>query len=122
MRRWARYNQNMVEKPKDDTAGPIIGWSLGTGLKQRPIEELVEFPCTYTFKVVGEAQEGFVDSLLERVAEVLGSKIAPDQHAVRESENGRYQSVTMHVFVVSGKQVYEIYDVIKADKRVRYML
>lgn len=103
----------------DDEAGPLMGWSLG-GLKQRPIEELVDFPCTFTFKAVGEATDGFVSSLLAKVGDLLGREITSDEHSVRASKKGNYQSLTMNLFVTSGEQVYDIYAVLNADDRVRY--
>lgn len=106
----------------DDKAGPLLGWSLGSGMKKRPIEELVEFPCTYTFKAVGEATDEFVASLLQKVGEVLGREITGEEHSVRASRKGNYQSITMNLFVTSSEQVYDIYAVINADERVRYML
>ena len=105
----------------DDEAGPLLGWSLGTGLKQRPIEELVDFPCVYCFKAVGEASEDFVASLRSRVGAVLGREVEDQEVKVRRSAQGNYQSVTLDVFVKSGEEVYEVYAAIKNDDRVRYM-
>lgn len=105
----------------EDEAGPLIGWSLGTGLKKRPIEELVDFPCRYAFKAVGEASEDFVRSLLVRVGNVLGRKVEDTEVKIRRSAKGNYQSVTLEVFVTSGAEVYEVYAAIRDDDRVRYM-
>ena len=105
----------------DDKAGPLLGWSLG-GMARRPIEELVEFPCTYTFKAVGEATNEFVASLLEKVGQVLGRDITTEEHSVRASRKGNYQSLTLNLFVTSAEQVYDIYAVLSADDRVRYTL
>lgn len=105
----------------DDEAGPLIGWSLGTGLARRPIEELCDFPCTWAFKAVGVASEGFVRGLLLRVEAVIGRRVKDDEHKVRESEHGRYQSVTMNLFVTSGAQVYSIYAALHDDDGVKYV-
>jgi len=105
----------------NDEAGPLIGWSLGTGLERRPIDELVEFPCIYAFKAVGVAEGDFVSSLLSRVGAVLGREVRPDETRVRESAQGRYQSVTLELFVTSGEQVYSIYEAMHADDRVRFL-
>jgi len=106
----------------DDSAGPLLGWSLGTGLKRRPIEELQSFPCVFSFKAVGIAGDDFVSSLLSRVARVLGRAVEDSEHRVRASEHGRYTSVTLELPVTSGDQVYSIYEAIREDTRVRYML
>lgn len=105
-----------------DSAGPLLGWSLGTGLERRPIEELVDFPCVFSFKAVGVATAGFVSDMLERVSAVLGRRVEPHEHSVRQSARGRYESVTLDLFVHSGEQVYSIYRAISQDTRVRYLL
>lgn len=106
----------------DDSAGPLLGWSLGTGLKRRAIDELVEFPCVFRFKVVGVATEGFVEALLARVAKVLGRPVASTEHSVRRSAHGRYESVTLDLPVQDGDAVYAIYEAISDDERVKYLL
>jgi putative lipoic acid-binding regulatory protein len=106
----------------DDTAGPLLGWSLGTGLNRRTIDELQSFPCVFSFKAVGVAGEDFVSSLLSRVARVLGRAVTAAEHRVRTSEHGRYTSVTLELPVTSGDQVYSIYEAIHEDARVRYLL
>ncbi len=105
-----------------DSAGPLLGWSLGTGLRRRPIDELVEFPCVFRFKAVGEATGGFVRDMLARVAQVLGRAVRDDEHSVRQSAKGRYESVTLDLFVNDGDEVYEIYQAISDDQRVRFLL
>ncbi len=105
-----------------DHAGPLIGWSLGTGLRRRPLEELLEFPCTFTFKAVGVARGGFVGDMLARVARVLGRAVKDDEHFVRQSSRGRYESVTLELFVQDGDEIYEIYEAMSDDARVRYLL
>lgn len=100
----------------------MLGWSLRTGLRRRPIEELVDFPCVFRFKAVGEATGGFVRDMLSRVARVLGRDVRDDEHSVRQSAQGRYESVTLDLFVQDGDEVYEIYEAISEDSRVRYLL
>jgi uncharacterized protein len=106
----------------DDSAGPIVGWSLGSGVEQRRIHDLVQFPCEFCFKAVGRSTGGFVKNLLERVGDVLGREITEDEHTVRKSARGTYESVTLNLWVTSGDQVYSIYAALGADDRVKYLL
>ena len=106
----------------EDAAGPLLGWSLGTGLQRRPIEDLVEFPCVFCFKVVGNAEPDFIPSLLHRVASVLGREVEPHEQSVRKSAGGKYESVTLDLRVDDADQVYSIYRIISEDPRVRYLL
>lgn len=111
----------------NDVAGPMLGWSLGSGHEKRRIHELVDFPCEFCFKAVGRAaadadDDGFVASLLSRVARVLGRAITADEHTVRKSARGRYESVTLNLWVTSGDEVYSIYAALGDDERVKYLL
>ena len=106
----------------DDEAGPLLGWSLAAGVGRKPLHDLVDFPCTFEFKAVGTAAADFVSSMLVRVGEVLGRTIGDDEHSVRKSATGRYESVSLRLFVTSGDEVYAIYEAIQADARVKILL
>jgi uncharacterized protein len=105
-----------------DTAGPLLGWSLGSGFKIPTLDELVEFPCTFCFKAVGKSGEGFVSSMLERVAGVIGRVVGAHEHSVRTSARGNYESVTINLHVTSGDEVRAVYRAIREDARVKYLL
>lgn len=106
----------------DDCAGPLLGWSLATGIEQRRIHDLVQFPCVFRFKAIGRATGGFVASLLQRVGAVLGRNVRDDEHWVRASAHGAYQSLTLDLYVTSGDEVYSIYAALKGDERVKFLL
>lgn len=106
----------------NDDAGPLLGWSLGTGLRRRPIEDLVDFPCVFCFKVIGEASGGFVEDMVAQVERVLGRSVEPHEHSVRQSAGGRYEAVTLDLRVESSDEVYAIYRAVSEDPRVRYLL
>jgi putative lipoic acid-binding regulatory protein len=105
-----------------DSAGDLIGWSIGTGIKQKPLEELMEFPCSYDFKAVGKGDETFVTHLLERVSSEIGRSIEPREYSIKTSKEGNYTSVTLSLLVTNADEVYRIYAAIKSDERVKYIL
>jgi putative lipoic acid-binding regulatory protein len=104
----------------DDHAGRPIGWSLGTGIPQKRIHDLVQFPCVFRFTAVASA--GSIGELLLRVARVIGRAVTPEEHSVRASEHGAYESVTLNLEVASGDEVYAIYAAMQRDERVKYLL
>jgi putative lipoic acid-binding regulatory protein len=104
----------------DDHAGPPIGWSLRTGVPQKRIHELVSFPCVFRFTAVATA--GFVQELLSRVEKVIGRSVTSEEHSVRASAHGAYESVTLNLQVASGDEVYAIYRAMQEDARVKYLL
>jgi putative lipoic acid-binding regulatory protein len=97
-----------------------MSWSLGTGIEQRRIHDLVKFPCEFRFTAVLNA--GAVSALLERVGTVIGRAVTHSEHSVRASEKGAYESVTLKLWVQSGDEVYSIYAAMQNDAGVRYLL
>ena len=109
----------------DDAAGPLIGWSIGSGMSSgsgRPIEDLVEYPCVFRFKAIAKATSDLVDALLQRVASVLGHDVDKDAWSARDSKGGRYVCLTLDLYVTSGQQVYDVYEALRADERVTHLL
>jgi putative lipoic acid-binding regulatory protein len=117
----------------NDVAGRMLGWSLGALAQPERgrIHDLVSFPCEFCFKAVGrvvddvddeEGAQGFVATLLERVARVLGRDVTDGEHTVRKSAQGTYESVTLTLWVTSGDEVYSIYAALGDDERVKYLL
>lgn len=107
---------------KSDVAGAMIGWSIGTGVGQKRLDELLEFPCAYDFKAVGVGEEQFVEDMLARVAVELGRAVEPHEYSVKMSKEGRYASVTLRLDVNDADQIYRIYSAIQRDQRVKYIL
>ena len=107
---------------KNDSAGPLIGWSLEHGIEGRKLDELMDFPCVYAFKVMGPADDAFETTLRDNIGEVLGRKITDSEVSKRQSAKGKYQSITVNVEVETSKVVYAIYAAISSDSRVRYVL
>lgn len=105
---------------QSDTAGPLLGWSLGAVESEKRIHDLVQFPCEFCFKAVATA--GLVTSLLERVSRVIGRAVADDEHSTRQSSQGKYESLTLKLWMTSGDEVYAVYAALSADDRVKYVL
>ncbi len=110
------------EEGGDDVAGPLVGWSLETGLKQQGLAELLDFPCVFTFKTVGVTGDAFLPAVLETVHKVLGRALTPAEHSVRESAKGKYTSVTLDVPVESSDEVYSLYKALGGTAGVKFVL
>ena len=69
-------------------------------------DELMEFPCSFPFKVVGDAS----DTLADRVVAVV-QQHAPGDYtpSTKASSKGTYHSVTIRVKVTSKAQVETLY-------------
>ena len=71
-------------------------------------ETLLEFPCTFPLKIVGKAEDGFAQTVLEVVL-----RHAPDFDSasmeMRASREGRYLSLTCTVNAKSREQLDGLY-------------
>lgn len=82
-------------------------------------DELLEFPCQQTFKIMGVAH----DELTVRIVEVL-QKIAPGDFAprVKPSSKGNYHSVSLSVTVTSKDHMELVYTELSNIDLVRVVL
>jgi putative lipoic acid-binding regulatory protein len=88
-------------------------------VKNTHFDELLDFPCQQTFKVMGLAQE----DLPTRIIEVL-QPIAPNDYSptIKPSSKGTYHAVSIRVTVTSKEQMEKIYNELSAIDIVRYVL
>lgn len=69
-------------------------------------DELMEFPCSFPFKVVGDARNGLADDVVQVVQQHVAGDYAPTTKA---SSKGSYHSITIRVTVSSKEQVEQLY-------------
>lgn len=71
------------------------------------LDELLEFPCSFTYKVMGLAQP----ELVERVIEVI-QRHAPGDYtpSVKPSSKGSYHSVSVTITATHIEQVETLYE------------
>lgn len=82
---------------------------------------LLEFPCAFPIKIMGEAREGFADAMLEIVL-----RHAPDFAAesveMKASSGGKYVSLTCTITAVSQAQLDALYREISSHPMVAMAL
>ena len=88
-------------------------------VKDTKFDELLDFPCRQTFKVMGLAQE----DLTVKVVEVL-QELAPGDYApkVKPSSKGNYHSISISVKVTSKEHMESVYNELGAIDIVRFVL
>lgn len=80
-----------------------------------------EFPGEFMFKVIGANTPEFAASVLQAVVVIVGPEAAPDV-SLRESAQGRHQSVTVRIRVDSAHVVLDVYEAFRSIAGVRYVL
>lgn len=88
-------------------------------VKNTKFDEYLEFPCSFTFKVMGLANVDLTGQVL-----AVMQRIAPGDYApkVKPSSKGTYESVTLVAIVTSKEHIELIYNEIGALEDVRHVL
>jgi uncharacterized protein len=84
-------------------------------------ETLLEFPCDFPLKIMGETREGFAEAIVAVVRQH-----APDFDAarveMRASSGGKYISLTCTVTATSKPQLDQLYRALTAHPWVKVVL
>lgn len=84
-------------------------------------KELIEFPCRFPLKIMGERHEAFVTTIIE-VVRVHAPDLAEVDVVARESSGGRYQALTVTVNATSREQLDTIYLALTSHEMVKVVL
>jgi uncharacterized protein len=84
-------------------------------------ETLIEFPCEFPIKVMGETHPDFTDEVI-RTIRVVEPGFSAERIDIRGSSNGKYISLTCFVFVVSKPQLDDIYRALTSHHMVKVVL
>jgi uncharacterized protein len=87
----------------------------------RALNDCHQFPCPFTFKVIGENSADFVARVMQAAVVVLGPTTYPNIRT-RESAKGKHQAVTMVVEVGSAERVLDVYAALQGVSGVRFLL
>jgi len=82
-------------------------------------DELMEFPCAFPYKVVGDASDTLADRVVEVVQRHVPGDYAPTS---KTSSKGTYNSITIRVTVQSKEQVETLYTELAAIEGVKRVL
>lgn len=102
--------------PSSVTGGGAGGGAGG----ERVIDQLVDFPSVFTFKVVGHRQGDFVTDITDLVAGVTGVTREDVRVSVRDTPNGKWRSITLKAPCNTADNVYAVYDALDRDPRVLF--
>lgn len=84
-------------------------------------ETLVEFPCDFPIKVMGEMREEFTQTIIE-VIQTHASGFDTGKVEMRASSAGKYLSLTCTVYVTSKPQLDDIYRALTSHPLVKFVL
>ena len=81
------------------------------------IKDFLEFPVDYTYKVIGENTDRFLEDTLNifREKETMS-------HEVKTSKNGNFKSISIYVRLENSEELESFYGKIKELKGLKYHL
>lgn len=109
---------NDVTKPEYDDQGYTLYADERTGKKARVFEALVDYPCLFTLKIVGANEGAFVQDIIAIVAVTCEVNTAAIEHSVKY--NGKWASVTVQAPVKTAQMLYQLYEDVDRDSRVKF--
>lgn len=83
-------------------------------------EELIDFPCHYTFKALGLSSESFSTEISAAVREY--ALVSQEAVHIRPSGKGNYQSVSLVVWLDNYQQLTDIYARMKTVSGLKMLL
>ena len=84
-------------------------------------ETLIEFPCDFPIKVMGETNNAFTDEIIKVIQAVIPS-FDTTKIEMRGSSGGKYISLTCTVHVTSKPQLDDVYRALTAHPMVKVTL
>jgi len=84
-------------------------------------ETLVEFPCDFFIKVMGETSDDFANAMV-KVIQVYAPKFDASKVDIRASSGGKFISLTCSVYVTTKTQLDGIYRALSEHPQVKYVL
>ena len=82
-------------------------------------DELLEFPCVQTFKIMGLACDNLADLVIAELHRLHPGDYSP---SIKPSSKGNYHSLSIPVTVNSKEHMEAIYKKVSAIDEVRFVL
>lgn len=83
------------------------------------LNELLEFPCAFTYKVMGEAKPELVDKVITVIQRHAPGDYSP---SIKSSSKGNYHSVSVTINAIHINQIESLYKELGEIDIVRMVL
>ncbi|MDH5357603.1 MAG: DUF493 domain-containing protein [Gammaproteobacteria bacterium] len=90
-------------------------------MSEQERESLIEFPCDFPIKAMGETSEEF-DAIVVGIVRQHVEDIHEGSVATKQSSGGKYTSVTVTIRATSQAQVDAVYRDLSSHDLVKYVL
>lgn len=84
-------------------------------------ETLLEFPCDFAIKAMGETSDD-LDALVIEIVRRHVDNIAEGAVSSKQSSGGKFTSITVMIRATSKQQLDAIYQDLSSHQRIKYVL
>ena len=88
--------------------------------QSRVFDRLVDYPCTFQIKVIGLRQGQFTTDMVDIISRVTSKPSEEIKFSIRKSSAEKYISVSIDAPVASADMLYECYEALEKDPRVKF--
>ena len=88
---------------------------------ENPQETLIEFPCDFPIKVMGETHQHFTQEMVKTIRNLIAD-FDESNIEMRGSSGGKYISLTCTVYVTNKPQLDNIYRALTSHPMVKVVL
>lgn len=85
--------------------------------ESRVFERLVDYPCEFQLKVIGRKEGEFEADMIKIISQVTGVEAEVIKFTSRDTP--KYLSVSIQAPVANAEMLYECYDALGEDSRVK---
>jgi putative lipoic acid-binding regulatory protein len=84
-------------------------------------QQVYEFPCLLSIKVIGEDRDGFLKFVIDTISEIVG---AIEENAITTKKSGgdKYLAVTVPFTAQDREQLEAVYQALNQDNRTRFLI
>lgn len=87
----------------------------------KKVEDILEFPCNFSVKAIGKAEEDFISDLFDLVKAQV-PEITEKSYKENSSKGGKYTSVTFTFKAQNMEQINRVYSSLGGHKSVMMCL
>ncbi|MGP1930623.1 MAG: DUF493 family protein YbeD [Arsenophonus sp. ET-YP4-MAG3] len=81
--------------------------------------ELLEFPCSFTYKIIGIAKPELIDQIIKVIQRNLPGDYVP---LIKQSSKGNFCSISINIIATNIKQIEKLYEELANLELVRTVL
>ncbi|MGP1939131.1 MAG: DUF493 family protein YbeD [Arsenophonus sp. ET-DL9-MAG3] len=83
------------------------------------LHELLEFPCSFTYKIIGISKPELINQIIKVVQRNLPGDYVP---SIKQSSKGNFCSISISIIATNIKQIKKLYEELAKLELVRMVL